>query len=101
MRPGTYQIAESQPSGYLQGTNAVGTVNGTTDGTLVPVDQIGSIGLTWGKSGINYSFGEVKPVALSGLVYEDSNANGALSTGEPGIAGVTLTLSGTNGLGQS
>ena len=35
LRPGTYQIAETQPSGYLPGATAVGTVNGTADGTLV------------------------------------------------------------------
>jgi hypothetical protein len=101
LRPGTYQVAETQPTGYLQGTNTVGTVNGTVDGTLIPVDKIGSIVLTSGQLGINYDFGEIKPVSISGNVYQDSNRNGVLDSGEPGIAGVTLTLSGTNGLGQS
>jgi len=101
LRPGTYQIAESRPSGYLDGVNAVGTVNGTADGTLVPTDKIGSIALTSGQSGINYLFGDVKPVALSGLVYQDTNGNGVLDSGEPGIANVTLTLGGTNNLGHS
>src|SRR5205814_824226 len=30
-----------------------------------------------------------------------TNGNNALNSGEPGIAGVTLTLTGTNNLGQS
>src|SRR5439155_1028698 len=90
-----------QPSGFLQGTNAVGTVNGTADGTLVPTDKIGSIAVTSGQAGINYNFGDVKAVTLSGTVYEDSNGNGAFNSGEPGISGVTLTLSGTNNLGQA
>ena len=101
LRPGTYQIAETQPSGYLQGTNAVGTVNGTADGTLVPTDKIGSIVETSGQAGINYNFGEVKAVTTSGTVYYDANANGVFGTGDAGIAGVTLTLTGTNNLGQS
>jgi hypothetical protein len=101
LRPGTYQIAETQPAGYLQGSNAVGTVNGTTDGTLVPTDKIGSIALTSGQNGINYLFGDVLPVTVSGTVYQDTNGNNALDAGEPGIAGVTVTLSGTNGLGQA
>ncbi len=101
LRPGTYQIAETAPSGYLQGANTVGTVSGATDGTLVPVDKIGSIVETSGQSGISYNFGWVQAVTISGLVYQDTNANGVLDSGEPGIAGVTLTLSGTNNLGQS
>src|SRR5207244_285595 len=60
-----------------------------------------SIALTSGQSGINYNFGDVKAVSVSGLVYQDTNGNGVLDSGEPGISGVTVTLSGTNGLGQS
>src|SRR5205085_1931675 len=48
-----------------------------------------------------YNFGLVKPVTIAGTVYQDTNGNGAFNAGEPGIAGVTLTLSGTNGLGQA
>src|SRR5207253_11161876 len=54
-----------------------------------------------GQSGINYNFGDVKAITISGLVYQDTNGNGALDSGEPGISGVALTLSGTNNLGQS
>ena len=98
--PGTYQVAETEPSGYTSGSNTIGTVNGTTDGTLVPTDKIGSIVLTSGQSGINYNFGEVKPVIISGTVYKDITGNGVLDSGDVGIAGVTLNLSATIG-GQS
>jgi hypothetical protein len=101
LRPGTYQIVETQPSGYLAGATTVGTVNGTADGTMVVSGKIGSIALAEGQGGINYNFGNLQPVTLSGTVYEDTNGNGAFDVGEPGIAGVTVTLSGTNGLGQS
>src|SRR5205823_452289 len=101
MRPGTYQITETHPSGYLAGATSVGTVNGSTDGTVVSSGKVGSIGLTSGQGGINYNFGEVQSVTISGTVYHDDDGSGTFDSGESGFASVTLTLSGTNGLGQS
>ncbi len=101
IRPGTYQIVETPPSSYLPGTTSVGTVNGTTDGTVVTSGTIGSIVETSGQNGINYLFGEVKPDTISGLVYVDTNGTGTYVSADSGIAGVTLTLTGTNNLGQS
>ena len=34
--------------------------------------------------------------AISGTVYQDSNGNGSLDAGEPGISGVSVSLSGTS-----
>ncbi len=101
LRPGTYQVTETQPSGYIAGATTVGTVNGTTDGSVVSAGQIGSIALTSGQSGINYNFGDVQPVTVSGIVYQDMNGIGVYSSSDLGIAGVIVTLSGTNGLGQT
>ncbi|MEJ1959221.1 MAG: SdrD B-like domain-containing protein, partial [Nitrosomonadales bacterium] len=39
--------------------------------------------------------------SLSGTVFNDVNFNGTLDSGEPGIAGVTLTLTGTDLLGNT
>ena len=41
------------------------------------------------------------PASVAGFVYLDSNDNGLMESGEPGIPGVTVTLTGTNYLGQS
>jgi len=101
LRPGTYQIVETLPSGYLASAATVGTVNGIADGTVASATKISSIALTSGQNGINYLFGDVLPVTLRGLVYQDTNGNNAFNAGEPGIASVTLTLSGTNGLNQA
>ena len=101
IRPGTYQVVETLPSGYLAGTNAVGSVNGSTDGTLVSTNEISSILMASGQTGSKYNFGAVQPVSFGGTVYQDSNGNNAFDAGEPGIAGVALTLSGTNGMGQT
>ncbi len=37
---------------------------------------------------------------LAGVVYLDANQNGVFDAGDSGIAGVTVTLTGTNSLGQ-
>src|SRR5207237_4996562 len=79
----------------------VGTVKGAVDGTALSITSIGSIVLTEGQAGANYLFGDIKPVTVSGLVYLDVNGNGGLTAGEPGIAGVTLTLTGTNDQGHA
>ncbi len=99
--PGTYQVVETAPSGYLLGAATVGTVNGTSDGAVVSATKIGSVALTSGQSGISYNFGNLKPVAVGGTVYEDTNDSGALVSGDPLLAGVTVTLSGTNDVGTS
>ncbi|MHB9080193.1 MAG: SdrD B-like domain-containing protein [Pirellulaceae bacterium] len=41
----------------------------------------------------------LKPYSISGLVYVDCNNDGEVNFGESGIAGVVVTLSGTNDLG--
>ncbi len=99
--PGTYQVTETPPSNYLLGKDAVGTVNGTADGSLVSLTQIGSIVLGSGANGINYDFANVKPLTISGLVYNDLKEAGVYQAGDTGISGVTMTLTGTNNLGQS
>jgi hypothetical protein len=58
---GTYQVTEQLPSFYFGGTNAVGTVNGTSDGALVGGDTIGSIVLHGGDKGVEYDFAVVPP----------------------------------------
>ena len=79
--PDTYKVTETQPAGYLQGSNTVGTVNGASDGTLIPVDMIGSVVLSSGQNSINNNFGELKPVTISGNVYEDKLGTGAARPG--------------------
>lgn len=41
------------------------------------------------------------PASLSGIVFEDFNDNGQVDFGEQGIAGVTITLTGTDDVGQA
>lgn len=55
---GNYTIAESQPAGYDDGADFLGTVNGVPVGTDVG-DAFIDVILASGDSGINYNFSEV------------------------------------------
>jgi protocatechuate 3,4-dioxygenase beta subunit len=91
LRPGTYTLTETQPAGYLDGKDAVGSLGGT-----LANDQVSAIALGVGASGVHYDFGELLPASLAGYVYVDTKNNGTKDGGEAGIGGVTVTLTGTN-----
>jgi hypothetical protein len=96
LRPGTYSVTETPPANYLDGKDSLGSAGGT-----VSTDRFSNIPLTTDVSAVNYNFGELLPSSLSGFVYLDRNNNGVFDPGESGIAGVTVTLIGTNDLGQA
>jgi protocatechuate 3,4-dioxygenase beta subunit len=97
---GTYKITETQPVGYADGLDSTGTAAGTAQD-----DQIVNISLGSGFSGTGYNFGEhmtdTSLSSLSGAVYVDQNGNGVKDSGEPGVAGITLTLTGNDARGFS
>jgi hypothetical protein len=53
LRPGNYYLTETQPAGWLQGIDTVGTAGGT----LISTDQF-FIQLAAGVDGMNYNYGE-------------------------------------------
>jgi hypothetical protein len=57
LRPGTYTITETQPAGYSDGQETLGTAGG-----VVGQDQFSQINLGVGADGANYNFGE-RPLA--------------------------------------
>ena len=83
---GTYTVTQTQPSGWAQGTNRVGTAGGTISG-----DVISGIVIGQDVTETGYTFGELG-VAIRGRVFNDANANGVLDAGELGRAGVVVTL---------
>ncbi|WP_050769497.1 MSCRAMM family protein [Blastopirellula marina] len=96
LRAGSYQVVETQPTNYLDGLDAAGTIGGTTVGAaLNPGDKINAIELKWGDDGIDYNFGEIKPVSISGYVYHDLDNDGLKETGEAGIGGVSVQVINT------
>lgn len=99
--PGTYQIDETQPAGVADGPESLGTVGGAPRGTLNPGsvnDRFGGLVLASEEAGIDYNFGE-RGGQIAGWVYVDGNNDGIRQAGEPGIAGVTLTITGRSASG--
>jgi len=96
--PGSYQLDEAQPAGAGDGPEHLGSVGGIARGTANPGgvnDRFGGVVLASEESGVDFDFGE-RGGQITGHVYVDSNGNGQRDAGEPPIAGVTLTLSGTS-----
>ena len=61
LRPGTYQLFETQPESYEDSGETIGTVNGVLRGELLDNDLIGAIALAAGEDGVGYDFGEFFP----------------------------------------
>ncbi|MFV0441996.1 MAG: SdrD B-like domain-containing protein [Planctomycetaceae bacterium] len=104
LRPGTYSISEdpnlnSIPAGYLDGKDSIGTPGGNASSN----DLFFNINLPAATEtqGQNNNFGEIRASSLAGFVYHDANNNGVKNSGETGISGVTITLTGTDDLGNS
>lgn len=93
---GTYSIVETQLSNYLDGKESAGTPAGTVDNSAFDAtaahNTIGSITLGAHVAGTSYDFGELG-VVLNGRVFKDPQRDGTDGGGEPGIGGVTVTLS--------
>ena len=98
LRPGTYTVTDTPPSGFLDGLLTRGNV--TPIAGSVGTHDIGSITVAVGGTAAENDFAELPPATVSGFVYQDLNDNGLrASTGEPGIPGVTVVLTGTNDQG--
>ncbi len=97
LAPGTYKVTITQPNGYLPGLATQGNVTPIAGSTVT--GAIPGITISYNGSSPNNDFGELLPGAVSGYVYQDANDDGLKETGEPGIAGVPVELTGTNDLG--
>ncbi|MGE3821141.1 MAG: SdrD B-like domain-containing protein, partial [Isosphaeraceae bacterium] len=95
LRPGAYVVNETQPPGYLDGLDAAGTAGGTAGN-----DVVNGVTILAGASATGYDFGELRPASITGMVFADANNDGVLDGGETGISGVTVTLTGTDDLGN-
>ncbi len=88
-------ITQTHPLSYVDGGESVGTLGGT-----VGADVFTTIPVASGNNGIGYDFGE-RQTGLSGVVYYDPNNNGLVEGGETRLAGVTITLTGTDAAGNA
>jgi serine-aspartate repeat-containing protein C/D/E len=66
---GRYRIQEIiQPAGYLDGKDTAGTINGQVRGIALQ-DLLDEIEIHGGETGIEFNFGELRPVSLEGNVH--------------------------------
>jgi SdrD B-like domain len=59
LRPGSYTITDTPPSGYTPDAYNVGTINGVTTGSVSGASLV--VTLPTGVTGVNYNFGETAP----------------------------------------
>ena len=104
--PGSCWVEETTPSGYLDGPDTPGTVNGVAQGQSVDEDRLGPIVLLAGDQAVDYNFTEIRPANLTGVVFQDGDSivvhaeeqvrfpgNGQLDSDDQRIGNVTLILS--------
>ena len=96
LRPGTYTLSETQPQGFLDGKDSIGSSGGT-----VGDDLISTINLSQDSQASGYNFGEIKGATIGGIVFHDRNNDGSQDAGEPAISGVSITLNGSDDLGNA
>ncbi|CAL1125111.1 unnamed protein product [Cladocopium goreaui] len=89
LAPGTYGVAELQPSGYFDGKDAAGSAGGTAQN---PGDRIIGALIAAGVNAVNYDFGELLPGSISGRVHSDRDGDCEFTEGDTPIEGVTIHL---------
>jgi len=113
---GNYTVTETQPGAFLPGITRAGSASGAgSSAGTVPASGAGvtsgsngsnanvvqNVVLGTGGSSTNNLFGEVRAASLSGRVYQDTDYNNAFTSGEPGIAGVALQITGNDLFGNA
>lgn len=99
--PGTYALTEpEQPTGTRDGRTVAGSTGGSVAAPGTAPSQINAVVLGVNQQSVNNNFGEIPTASIAGRVYNDSNDNGSVDSGEGGIAGVSVVLTGTDDLGQ-
>jgi len=96
---GTYILRFITPSGYLFTAANIGA--DTTDSDAGPGGYSGTYTVDRGTREETIDAGMYLSASIAGTVYADTNNNGTQETGELGIGGVTITLSGTDDLSNT
>ncbi len=91
LTPGNYRVAETQPLGFYDGLDTVGS----TGGSNAFNDILTTIPVPSGVSSIHNNFGEIQSVNLFGYVWIDTNRNGIYDPGEAPVPNAVVSISGT------
>jgi len=95
LRPGTYNVVQGVAAGLLPGKiNAAGNLGGQA-----VANRFNSISVTPGAAGDGYNFGWLKPATITGFVYADQNRSGQFDSGDRGVMGTWVLLTGTDDRG--
>ncbi|WP_407652571.1 MSCRAMM family protein [Aporhodopirellula aestuarii] len=96
--PDTYTIVETQPAGYIDGKDTVGTINGSRVGRVgTDGDSLTQVVLLQGLHGVNYDFGERQVASITGRVHVDIDDDCVYDPGEMTLAGVVIELKDSTG----
>jgi uncharacterized repeat protein (TIGR01451 family) len=123
--PAGYTLTQVQPAGYFDGKEIKGdttsaqplvsviagseanssallyTAGGVAPGTNnIATDVIGGIVLSETAAQSQHNFGEIKTGTITGVIYVDSNGSVSKGGAEASLPNVTVTLSGTDYLGN-
>ena len=99
LEPGTYTVTVSKPAGYEFSQNDLGGNDATDSDSNPTTGVMPAETLTSGENNLTYDAGVFELGSISNFVWEDTNGNGKQDSGEPGIAGVPVSLTGTTGDG--
>jgi nitrous oxide reductase accessory protein NosL len=103
--PAGYTVTETGvgvPATFVDGKDsAPGSLGGTQANPYA--DRVTAIPVSAGASGVNYNFGEVRAAQVAGVVFDNTAENDGVfhPTTDPGLNGVTVTLTGTDDLGNA
>ena len=95
VNPGNYILTFDLPSGYLP-TRALVGIDPEKDSNLS--ENLNTIDITVDNniSDLSLDVGLVRLGSIGDLVWEDLNCNGIRETGEPGVAGVVISIEGVD-----
>ncbi|MGL5077338.1 MAG: SdrD B-like domain-containing protein, partial [Waterburya sp.] len=94
--PGTYDVTFTKPAGFIATTVNSGTDDAKDSDANVTTGKSEPVSLVSGDNNQTVDAGFYKTATLGNYVWNDKDADGVQEAGEPGIDGVTVTLS--NGL---
>ncbi len=93
LKPGDYQVVQTQPAGLFSVGANPGTIDGQVVGNMLGHDILTNIVIPLGgQTSVNNDFAEAEPASLRGHVFRDDDDDGRRDSNEIGIAGVTVRL---------
>lgn len=90
LTPGTYKVTFGTPNGFIATTANVGADDKDSDAGTG--GMTGNYVLTSGQVDTTVDAGFLRPASLGNFVWDDLNIDGDQDAGEPGIGGVSVTL---------